>query len=220
MAAAAFPTTDPPRDPSRGPPRRRRRPRGPPNPLFARWLREWRDEAQGTWARGTYERALRSLSRFPLRLRSGRSASILQHFGPALCERLDQRLRQHRMEQGLPPTPPPEGRDPEPPSAPPKRRPREFRPLPRSGAHALLVVLGQSPEPLPEAELLRQARPLCDHPPTAGALGALLRRDLLQRSGRPPRYARTPRDPPEPLPRTLWDPSELPRTSLSPLGPP
>lgn len=36
--------------------RRRRRPRGHPNPLFARWLREWRDEAQGTWARGTYER--------------------------------------------------------------------------------------------------------------------------------------------------------------------
>uniref|UniRef100_A0A8C3UTY5 Uncharacterized protein n=1 Tax=Catharus ustulatus TaxID=91951 RepID=A0A8C3UTY5_CATUS len=32
--------------------RRRRRPRGHPNPLFARWLREWRDEAQGTWARG------------------------------------------------------------------------------------------------------------------------------------------------------------------------
>uniref|UniRef100_A0A8C3P3Z2 Uncharacterized protein n=1 Tax=Cyanoderma ruficeps TaxID=181631 RepID=A0A8C3P3Z2_9PASS len=29
--------------------RRRRRPRAHPNPLFARWLREWRDEAQGTW---------------------------------------------------------------------------------------------------------------------------------------------------------------------------
>uniref|UniRef100_A0A8B9MLG4 Uncharacterized protein n=1 Tax=Accipiter nisus TaxID=211598 RepID=A0A8B9MLG4_9AVES len=37
-------------------PRRRRRPRRPPNPLFTRWLQEWRDEAAGTRARGTYER--------------------------------------------------------------------------------------------------------------------------------------------------------------------
>nr|XP_041568075.1 crossover junction endonuclease MUS81 isoform X2 [Taeniopygia guttata] len=104
--------------------RRRRRPRGHPNPLFARWLREWRDEAQGTWARGTYERALRSLSRFPLPLPSGRAAAILQHFGPALCARLDQRLRQHRREQGLPATPPRQERPPAPPPAPPTRRPR------------------------------------------------------------------------------------------------
>ncbi|XP_064593137.1 crossover junction endonuclease MUS81 isoform X2 [Zonotrichia leucophrys gambelii] len=126
--------------------RRRRRPRGHPNPLFARWLREWRDEAQGTWARGTYERALRSLSRFPLPLRSGRAAAILQHFGPALCARLDRRLKQHRREQGLPATPPRQGQSADPPPA----------------------------------------------PPTA-ALGPLLRRGLVQRSGRPHRYALTPK---------------------------
>ncbi|XP_077028548.1 structure-specific endonuclease subunit MUS81 [Agelaius phoeniceus] len=210
--------------------RRRRRPRGHPNPLFARWLREWRDEAQGTWARGTYERALRSLSRFPLPLRSGRAAAILQHFGPALCARLDQRLSQHRREQGLPDTPPQQGRCPDPPPAPPtvssvltpppprtpplipiggegqrkprpnlcpspflQRHPRQYRPLPRSRGHALLLVLSQSPEPLPEAELLQQAQPLCDHTLTPAALGPLLRRGLVQRSGRPPRYALTPR---------------------------
>ncbi|OPJ83282.1 hypothetical protein AV530_008356 [Patagioenas fasciata monilis] len=87
MAAAAAPP---------GPPRSRRRSRRFPNPLFARWLREWRDEAAGTAARGVYERALRSLSRFPLPLRSGRAAAILKHFGPALCRRLDERLRRHR----------------------------------------------------------------------------------------------------------------------------
>ncbi|XP_056366179.1 crossover junction endonuclease MUS81 [Oenanthe melanoleuca] len=171
--------------------RRRRRPRGHPNPLFARWLREWRDEAQGTWARGAYDRALRSLSRFPLPLRSGRSAAILQHFGPALCARLDRRLRQHRQEQGLPPTPPPQGRCPDPPPAPPTHRPR--RPLPRSGSHALLQVLSQHPEPLPEAELLQEATPLCGHALSPAALGPLLRRGLVQRSGRPPRYTLTPR---------------------------
>ncbi|XP_066064995.1 crossover junction endonuclease MUS81 [Chamaea fasciata] len=173
--------------------RRRRRPRAHPNPLFARWLREWRDEAQGTWARGTYERALRSLSLFPLPLRSGRAAAILQHFGPALCARLDQRLRQHRQEQGLPATPSPKRRCLDPPPAPPTRRPRQYRPLPRSAGHALLLVLSQNPEPLPEAELLQQAQPLCDHALTPAALGPLLRRGLVQRSGRPPRYALTPR---------------------------
>ncbi|XP_054664352.1 crossover junction endonuclease MUS81 [Grus americana] len=178
--------------------RRRRRPRSPPNPLFTRWLREWRDEAAGTMARGAYERALRSLARYPLPLRSGRAAAVLQHFGPTLCRRLDLRLRQHRAEQGLPPSPPAGGRGPETPLAPPSHRPpRDYRPLPRSGAHALLLTLHKSSEPLPEAELLQQAQPLCDRPLTlaapGGALGTLLRRDLLQRSGRPPWYSLTPR---------------------------
>uniref|UniRef100_A0A8V5GSK8 Crossover junction endonuclease MUS81 n=1 Tax=Melopsittacus undulatus TaxID=13146 RepID=A0A8V5GSK8_MELUD len=80
--------------------RRRRRPRTCPNPLFTRWLREWRDEATGTRAKGVYERALRSLARYPLRLRSGQAAAILKNFGPALCRRLDLRLRQHRAGGG------------------------------------------------------------------------------------------------------------------------
>ncbi|XP_064296559.1 crossover junction endonuclease MUS81-like [Phalacrocorax carbo] len=178
--------------PSPSPPRRRRRrPRPSPNPLFIRWLREWRDEAVGTRARGVYERALGSLRRFPLPLGSGRAAAVLRHFGPRLCRRLSLRLRRHRAEQGLPPSPPAEGRGPEIPLAPPTRRPaRDYRPLPRSAAHALLLTLHASTEPLPGAELLRQAQPLCDRPlsPAApgGALGPLLRRDLLQRSGPPP----------------------------------
>ncbi|XP_062459855.1 crossover junction endonuclease MUS81 [Pezoporus occidentalis] len=180
------------------PPRRRHRPRASPNPLFTRWLREWRDEATGTRAKGVYERALRSLARYPLRLRSGRAAAILKNFGPALCRRLDLRLRQHRAEQGHAPSPPSERRSPESPLAPPTHcPPREYRPLPRSGARALLLTLHKSSEPLPEAELLHQAQPLCDRPLTLGApkgaLGTLLRRDLLQRNGRPPRYSLTPR---------------------------
>ncbi|XP_033927695.1 crossover junction endonuclease MUS81 [Melopsittacus undulatus] len=178
--------------------RRRRRPRTCPNPLFTRWLREWRDEATGTRAKGVYERALRSLARYPLRLRSGQAAAILKNFGPALCRRLDLRLRQHRAEQGHAPSPPAERRSLESPLAPPTRCPsREYRPLPRSGARALLLTLHKSSEPLPEAELLRQAQPLCARPLTLaapkGALSTLLRRDLLQRIGRPPRYSLTPR---------------------------
>uniref|UniRef100_UPI00129351E9 crossover junction endonuclease MUS81 n=1 Tax=Lonchura striata TaxID=40157 RepID=UPI00129351E9 len=91
-----------------------------PNALFARWIREWRREARSARARAAYGRALRSLSRYPLPLRSGRAAAILQHFGPALCARLDQRLSQHRRELGLPATPPRrQERCPAPPPAPP-----------------------------------------------------------------------------------------------------
>nr|XP_042705692.1 crossover junction endonuclease MUS81 isoform X2 [Chrysemys picta bellii] len=73
-----------------------------PNPLFVQWLTEWRDEAaeKGKKTQFVYQRALRSLRRYPLPLRSGREAAILQHFGDWICHRLDERLERHRAEQG------------------------------------------------------------------------------------------------------------------------
>ncbi|KAM3654615.1 LOW QUALITY PROTEIN: crossover junction endonuclease MUS81 [Ammospiza maritima maritima] len=233
--------------------RRRRRPRGHPNPLFARWLREWRDEAQGTWARGTYERALRSLSRFPLPLRSGRAAAILQHFGPALCARLDQRLKQHRRGgrglkgRGLerawsvggwgyagtgPSRHAPLGRGgaqtlPQP---RPRATPASPGPSPRSRGHALLQVLSQSPEPLPEAELLQQAQPLCDHALTPAALGpppapgarAEERPAPTEPPDSPGTFHENPPQNPQthlrPSPETTWDPPGTPRFTWNPPG--
>ncbi|KAM4847414.1 structure-specific endonuclease subunit MUS81 isoform X2 [Urocitellus parryii] len=87
-----------------------------PNPLFVRWLTEWRDEAasRGRRTRFVFQKALRSLRRYPLPLQSGREAKILQHFGDGLCRRLDERLQQHlasggdrlRQEWEDPPFPP------------------------------------------------------------------------------------------------------------------
>ncbi|XP_075795109.1 structure-specific endonuclease subunit MUS81 [Pelodiscus sinensis] len=73
-----------------------------PNPLFVRWLTEWRDEAaeKGRKTQFVYERALSSLRRYPLPLRSGREAAILQHFGDGICRRLDEQLEKHRAEEG------------------------------------------------------------------------------------------------------------------------
>uniref|UniRef100_A0A8C8RB42 Crossover junction endonuclease MUS81 n=1 Tax=Pelusios castaneus TaxID=367368 RepID=A0A8C8RB42_9SAUR len=73
-----------------------------PNPLFVQWLTEWRDEAaeKGKKTQFVYQRALGSLRRYPLPLRSGREAAILQHFGDGICRRLDERLERHRAEQG------------------------------------------------------------------------------------------------------------------------
>ncbi|XP_027433813.1 crossover junction endonuclease MUS81 isoform X3 [Zalophus californianus] len=73
-----------------------------PNPLFVRWLTEWRDEAasRGRRTQFVFQKALRSLRRYPLPLRSGKEAKILQHFGDRLCRMLDQRLQQHKASGG------------------------------------------------------------------------------------------------------------------------
>lgn len=44
--------------------------------------------------------ALRSLQRYPLPLRSGKEAKILQHFGDRLCRMLDEKLKQHLASGG------------------------------------------------------------------------------------------------------------------------
>uniref|UniRef100_A0A2K6TYU7 Crossover junction endonuclease MUS81 n=1 Tax=Saimiri boliviensis boliviensis TaxID=39432 RepID=A0A2K6TYU7_SAIBB len=73
-----------------------------PNPLFVRWLTEWRDEAtrSGRRTRFVFQKALRSLRRYPLPLRSGKEAKILQHFGDGLCRMLDERLQRHQTSGG------------------------------------------------------------------------------------------------------------------------
>lgn len=78
-----------------------------PNPLFVRWLTEWRDEAasRGRRTRFVFQKALRSLRRYPLPLQSGKEAKILQHFGDGLCRMLDKRLQQHRVSGGSCPAP-------------------------------------------------------------------------------------------------------------------
>lgn len=44
--------------------------------------------------------ALRSLQRYPLPLRSGKEAKILQHFGDRLCRMLDEKLKEHLASGG------------------------------------------------------------------------------------------------------------------------
>ncbi|KAG8146708.1 hypothetical protein E2320_013819 [Naja naja] len=59
-----------------------------PNPLFTRWLEEWRDQAEENGrlkSQRAYERALSSLRKYPLPLRSGREARILMYFGEKIC---------------------------------------------------------------------------------------------------------------------------------------
>ncbi|XP_018593023.2 crossover junction endonuclease MUS81 isoform X2 [Scleropages formosus] len=82
----------------------RKRPLPPcPNPLFVRWLSELRDQAaeRGLKTQYVYQKALRSLKKYPLPLKNGREAKILQNFGDGICKFLDDRLQKYYREHGV-----------------------------------------------------------------------------------------------------------------------
>ncbi|KDR15724.1 crossover junction endonuclease MUS81 [Zootermopsis nevadensis] len=70
----------------------------PPNPLFEKWLEEWKNEAasRGSDMQYCFAKALSSLRRFPLPLKSGRDCGILESFGNRLCIMLDRKLNEYR----------------------------------------------------------------------------------------------------------------------------
>lgn len=184
-----------------------------PNPLFVRWLTEWRDEAasRGRRTRFVFQKALRSLRRYPMPLRSGKEAKILQHFGDGLCRMLDQRLQQHRASGGdHGPEGPPAGTQeaPEPGPARAKAgRPGGYWPARHSGARAVLLLLySERLNPsgrhfLTKEELLQRCARTAPrtHTEVASAsarpwpaLRSLLHRNLVLRTHQPARYSLTP----------------------------
>ncbi|XP_029468035.1 crossover junction endonuclease MUS81 isoform X3 [Rhinatrema bivittatum] len=73
-----------------------------PNPLFLKWLTEWRDAAaeKGKQTQFVYQKAIRSLKKYPLPLRNGKEAKILQNFGDGICKMLDEKLEKHYAQHG------------------------------------------------------------------------------------------------------------------------
>ncbi|KAI7813884.1 crossover junction endonuclease MUS81 [Triplophysa rosa] len=73
-----------------------------PNPLFLRWLTELRDHAKekGLKTQYVYQKAINSLKKYPLPLKNGKEAKILQNFGDGICKILDERLQKHCHENG------------------------------------------------------------------------------------------------------------------------
>ncbi|XP_062051795.1 crossover junction endonuclease MUS81 [Lepus europaeus] len=191
-----------------------------PNPLFVRWLTEWRDEAasRGRRTRFVFQKALRSLRRYPLPLRSGKEAKILQHFGDGLCRMLEERLRQHRASggggdgdgQGSPSgarSPPGEGPPAQAPPVAASAQPQAggsggYWPARHSGARAVLLLLYQehlNPEGrgfLTKEELLQRCAQMAARVTPGSsrswpALRSLLHRNLVLRTHQPARYSLT-----------------------------
>ncbi|CAG2053663.1 unnamed protein product [Timema podura] len=65
-----------------------------PNPLFEKWLSDWKEEAseKGSDMQYCFGKALVSLKKYPLLLKSGKECGILQNFGNRLCIMLDRKL--------------------------------------------------------------------------------------------------------------------------------
>ncbi|KAJ8667433.1 hypothetical protein QAD02_009096 [Eretmocerus hayati] len=85
--------------------RARKYPNMCPNPLFEKWLDEWKQEAilRDTPVQHSFNKALASLKMFPLTLERGKDCHILKSFGPKLCEMLDKKLDEQIKINNLPP---------------------------------------------------------------------------------------------------------------------
>ncbi|XP_036717716.1 crossover junction endonuclease MUS81 isoform X4 [Balaenoptera musculus] len=154
------------------------------NPLFVRWLTEWRDEAasRGRRTQFVFQKALRSLRRYPLPLHSGKEAKILQHFGDGLCRMLDRRLQQHKASGDHAPCSPPGAKSPA------RERPAEVQdPKPNPSSHGFLT----------KEELLQRCAQKAPRVAPGSArpwpvLRSLLHRNLVVRTQQPARYSLTP----------------------------
>lgn len=156
-----------------------------PNPLFEKWLTEWRDQAKENDSKLQYAFtiALRSLKKYPLPLESGKSCKILKGFGDKLCAMLDRKLKEHKKNGEINnenvetniigSVQSPKRNIPENNSNSPKKRKislsnKEYIPAFRSGAHAILIALYEkSLEPdylgyMLKNDIIKAAQDKCD----------------------------------------------------------
>ena len=76
------------------------KPKKSPNPLFEKWLEEWKKEAEskGSDMQYCFGKALKSLQKYPLPLKTGRDCGVLNYFGNRLCIMLDRKLAEYKKE--------------------------------------------------------------------------------------------------------------------------
>ena len=65
------------------------------NPVFEKWIVEWRDDAiaRDLQSRHTYTKCLSSLRKYPLPMQSGKECKILEGFGDKICKQIDDNLK-------------------------------------------------------------------------------------------------------------------------------
>lgn len=192
------------------------------NPLLLEWVKEWWETARERNSKGvtTYKHAYDSLKACPITFEHPSSLQQLKGFGPKLCERLTEKLREHCEENGIPMPPHPGSKkragksnagedDGEVgPARPAKKakKPKAYVPAYRSGAYALVVALsnaGGERVGMTKTELIEEAQPHCDSSFSAptdptkfytawNSMKTLLQKELVYERGRPlKRYALT-----------------------------
>ncbi|GAB0088048.1 mus81 [Sergentomyia squamirostris] len=70
-----------------------------PNPLFKQWLSEWLkySEDNNLGNKHALARALNSLEKYPLPLASAQDCTILEGFGPTICQMLEKKLEKQKV---------------------------------------------------------------------------------------------------------------------------
>ncbi|KAL8770547.1 MAG: hypothetical protein Q9209_003803 [Squamulea sp. 1 TL-2023] len=187
------------------------------NPLWLGWMQEWLDTARERQMKiaTVYKKACDSLRDCPLTLIHPSEAQALNGFGPKICERLEQRLKQHCEENGLP-MPKRKSRKrvsdaldgaalDMTPAKKPRKSKKQYVPQLRSGAYALILGLSSinESECVSRQQLIELAQPYCDASFTAtkdtttfytafNSMKTLVDKDLVKETSRPQRrYALT-----------------------------
>ncbi|KAL7634031.1 UNVERIFIED_CONTAM: hypothetical protein RMT77_015356 [Armadillidium vulgare] len=73
-----------------------------PNPLFEKWLKEWKNQAEesGSKMKYSFQNAIKSLKKYPLPLYSGKDCLVLANFGIKICSIIDKKLEDHVKQFG------------------------------------------------------------------------------------------------------------------------
>jgi crossover junction endonuclease MUS81 len=185
------------------------------NPLLLSWVKEWLDTARERNSKGvtTYKKAYDSLKSCPLPFTHPSEAQQLTGFGPKLCSRLTDKLKEYCTEHDLPMPEMPqkqkgsgknggeEGGDEDVELKKKKtRKPKPYVPALRSGAYALILALStlgeNAPNGLTKPQTIELAQPHCDSSFTApsdptkfytawNSMKTLVEKDLVCEKGRP-----------------------------------
>ncbi|EGX90467.1 DNA repair protein Mus81, putative [Cordyceps militaris CM01] len=190
------------------------------NPQLLGWVKEWLDQARERNSKGitTYRRAYDALKACPLPFQHPSELQQLKGFGPKLCERLEEKLKKHCQENGLPMPEHPRLRkkraqeaeddaQQEGSKTKKKRAPKAYVPTLRSGPYALILALATLSEDdstgITKTQLIEIAQPHCDasfsapSDPTKfytawSSMKTLLQKEMVYERGRPlRRYALT-----------------------------
>ncbi|TAQ84241.1 hypothetical protein B7494_g7435 [Chlorociboria aeruginascens] len=182
------------------------------NPLLLGWVWEWLETARERNTKGftVYKKAYDSLKACPISFSHPSEAQQLTGFGPKLCTRLTDKMKQYCEENGLPMPAMPRGEKKNAPGddgqggpeMPPKkkRKLKPYVPALRSGSYALVLALATLDETascgITKAQTIELAQPHCDSSFTApsdptkfytawNSMKTLVEKDLVYEKGRP-----------------------------------
>lgn len=173
-----------------------------PNPLFEKWLTEWKEGAKkrGSKMEKTFNYALSNLRKYKLPLASGRECRILKGFGEKLCKMLDDKLKDYgESEENYPQVTKSKTKDG-------NTSPKDYIPKPRSGGYAIILALynncnGTNSSSLTKDEIINLGKHLSDCSflkPESGkfytawsSMRILLQKGLVVKQGKPMRYSLT-----------------------------